>query len=81
MVQACGGLVDLVAEETFRHRGQVELENALRGAVVKVIGDSWAYSRSRSRGDVSPVLAAAAALWTADAELGEAGSTAELAIF
>ena len=71
-VQACGRLVDLVAEKQFCHRGQPELEDALRGAVVKTLSDSWVYSRSRSRSDVSPLLAAAAALWVADAELSEA---------
>jgi len=71
-VQSCGALVDLVAEGRFRHRGQWEIEEALRGAVVKTFSDSWAYSRSRSRSDVSPLLAAAAALWVADAELAVA---------
>jgi hypothetical protein len=68
-VQSCGALVDLVNEERFRHRGQVELSDAIRGAVVKTFSDSWVYSRARSRGDVSPLLAAAAALWAADQEL------------
>jgi hypothetical protein len=79
-VQGCGGLVDLTAERKLRHRGQVEIENALRGAVVKVIGDSWVYSRSRSRSDVSPLLAAAAALWAAETELTP-GGVAEIAIY
>jgi hypothetical protein len=44
---------------------------AIRGAVVKTFSDSWVYSGSRSRTEVSPLLAAAAALRTADLELAE----------
>ena len=72
-VQSCGALVDLVNEQKFRHRGQLELTEAIRGAVVKTFSDSWVYSRSRSRTDVSPLLAAAAALWVADLELETPG--------
>ena len=76
-VQACAGLVDLVAEGKFRHRGQHEFRDALRGGVVKSLGESsWVYSRSRSRADVSPLLAAAAALYVADQELDVAGAAA-----
>ena len=48
-VQSCGALVDLVNEGKFRHRGQLELTEAIRGAVVKTFSDSWVYSRARSR--------------------------------
>jgi hypothetical protein len=68
-VTGCGALVDLVAESGFRHRGQLELTEALRGAVVKTLSDSWVYSRSRSRSDVSPLLAAAVTLWKAEVEV------------
>lgn len=67
--QACGRLVDLVNEQLFRHRGQVELLQAVRGAVTKQVGDGWVYGRSKSRSDVSPLLAAAVALLVADTEL------------
>lgn len=70
-VQACGALVDAVAERKFRHLGQDALVGALRGAVAKPVGDSWAYSRSRSTSDVSPLLAAALALWGAEGTLPE----------
>jgi hypothetical protein len=79
-VQSCAGLVDLVAEKRFRHRGQHELRDALRGAVIKPLGESWVFSRSRSRSDVSPLLAAAAALWVAETELTP-GGVAEVAIY
>lgn len=70
-VQACGALVDAVAERKFRHLGQDALVGALRGAVSKPVGDSWVYSRSRSTSDVSPLLAAAVALWGAEGALPE----------
>lgn len=74
-VQACGGLVDLVAQGRFRHRGQLEFEESLRGSVIKQFSDSWVYSRSRSRSDVSPLIAGAVALWTGDVELAEHRAT------
>jgi hypothetical protein len=67
--QACGALVDLVNEGRLRHRGQLEIAEAIRGAVVKTFSDSWVYSRSRSRSDVSPLLATAVALWKAEVEI------------
>lgn len=80
-VQSCGALIDLVNEGKFRHRGQLELTEAVRGAVVKTFSDSWVYSRSRSRSDASPLLAAAAALWVADTEIGAASGAWEAQIF
>lgn len=68
-VAACGALIDAVGERRFRHRGQLVFVNALRGAVVKTSSDWWVYSRSRSTTDVSPLLAAAVALWKAEVEL------------
>ena len=79
--EACGSLVDLVAEGAFRHRGQPELAAAVRGAVTKTIGEGgWVYSRSRSRADVSPLIAAAVALATAALEI-QVGGTAAIEIF
>ncbi|HEY7694239.1 MAG TPA: hypothetical protein VH816_18020, partial [Gaiellaceae bacterium] len=70
---ACGVLADLVSSRAFRHRGQQELSVALRGAVVKPVGDEgWVFSRTRSRSDVSPLLALACALHTASVELEDA---------
>jgi hypothetical protein len=74
-VRSCGALIDLVNEGKFRHRGQLEIVEAILGAVVKMFSDSWMYSRSRSRSDVSPLIAAAAALWLAELELPRAGVT------
>jgi hypothetical protein len=37
--------------------------------VVKTFSNSWVYSRSRSRSDVSPLLVTAVALWKAEVEI------------
>ena len=74
--EAVGTLVDLVAESRLRHRGQPEFTEALRGAVTKPLGDGWAFSRSRSRSDVSPLISVAVALHVADLELDLAGAAA-----
>ncbi len=71
---ACSALIDLVNEGRFRHRGQLELTEAVRGAVVRPFSDSWLYSRSRSRTDVSPLIACAVGLWKADVEFQPGGA-------
>jgi hypothetical protein len=50
------------------------LSVALRGAVVKPLGEAWIFSRARSRSDVSPLLALACALHTASVELEPAAA-------
>ena len=73
-------LLDLVRAEPEQVRGKPEagkLAGAVRGAVTKTIGEGgWVYSRSRSRSDVSPLIAAAVALATAEQELQVAGANA-----
>lgn len=64
MAQACGELYDAVVSGSMRHRGQPELDTAMRLAVAKPRGDGgWAWSRSSSTGDISPLVAATAAFW------------------
>jgi hypothetical protein len=79
--QACGALVDLVNEERLRHRGQLEIAEAIRGATVKTFSDSWMYSRSRSRSDVSPLLATAVALWKAEVEIAPVANQHVVMVF
>jgi hypothetical protein len=73
--EACGSLVDFVTEARFRHRGQRELTEAVRGAFTRTLGEGWIFSRSKSRSDVSPLIAAAVALTTAELELPLSGVT------
>jgi hypothetical protein len=56
-IAACGTLVDLVRGQALRHIGQAELEHALRAAKVKPLGDAWAWSRSKSSGDITALIA------------------------
>jgi phage terminase large subunit-like protein len=60
--QACGRLVDQVAQESIRHLGQGELSSAIRGAKPRPLGDAWAWSRKSSTVDISPLVAATLAL-------------------
>jgi hypothetical protein len=59
---ACGKLLDLVAEQGFRHLGQLELLAALRGAKSKPVGDASAWSRKASSGEAALVVAMTLAL-------------------
>jgi phage terminase large subunit-like protein len=60
---ACGKLLDLVAEQGFRHIGQPEFVAALRGAKSKPLGDAWVWSRKQSTGDAALVVAMTLALY------------------
>lgn len=60
--QACGRLVDLVAEGSLAHLGSDELRDAIRGARSRPLGDAWAWSRKNSSVDISPLVAATLAL-------------------
>jgi hypothetical protein len=69
---ACGVFVDAVGEQTFRHLGQAEMLAAIRGAKARPLVDRWAWSRTKSTVDISPLVAATLALWSAvEADVGE----------
>jgi phage terminase large subunit-like protein len=63
--QACGKLADAVVQGTLRHLGSTELQNAVRGAAIRPLGDAWAWSRKTSAVDISPLVAATLALSSA----------------
>jgi len=63
--QACGRLVDMVADGTLAHLGSAELRDAIRGARTRQLGDAWAWSRKHSSVDISPLVAATLALGVA----------------
>lgn len=60
---ACGLFFDLVEQKTGRHLGTPELEEAVRGAVKRPLGDAWAWSRARSGPVISPLVAVTLALY------------------
>ncbi|MEH1059390.1 hypothetical protein V6U89_29805 [Micromonospora sp. CPCC 206171] len=60
---ACVQFVDAVIQKTFRHRGQLQLTNAVAAAKTRKVGDSWAWDRFKSETDISPLVAATLARW------------------
>lgn len=54
---ACEFWLRLVNEGRLRHRGEAELAIALDGAGQRSLGDGWAWSRSRSGVDITPLTA------------------------
>jgi hypothetical protein len=63
--EACGRFVDVVSEGSLRHMGSLDLMNAIRGAKTRPLGDRWAWSRKNSTVDISPLVAATLALYSA----------------
>jgi hypothetical protein len=71
---ACGEFVDAVGEGTLRHIGQEELDSAIRGAKARPLVDRWAWSRTKSTVNISPLVAATLALHSAlENDVGELG--------
>lgn len=66
-VRACGLIFDVVDQERLRHRGQPELDAAIRGAAKRPLNDAWAWSRKSSGVDISPLVAVTIALWRVEA--------------
>lgn len=62
---ACGQFVDAVGEDGLRHLGQDEMTLAIRGAKARPLVDRWAWSRTKSSVDISPLVAATLAHWSA----------------
>jgi hypothetical protein len=70
--KACGFFVDAVGEKTLRHLGQQELDHAVKGARARPLVDRWAWSRTKSNINISPLVAATLALWAAhENDVGE----------
>jgi hypothetical protein len=55
-------LISVVAEGGIRHLGGVEIPNALANATIVARGDSQAWSRIKSSGDISALVAATHAI-------------------
>ena len=58
---ACQVFYDLVMEKRLAHRGQSELDEAARVVGRRKMGESWAFGRAVSSGDISALVAAAIA--------------------
>jgi hypothetical protein len=68
VLQACGWLYDAIREHTVRFRSDRAFDAAINGAVKKVVGDMWAWSRKGSIADVTPLMAATLAFRSSPAE-------------
>lgn len=60
---ACGRFVDEIAAGTLAHRADPPLQNAVRAAVRRPMGDAWAWGRKLAAADVTPLVAATLAVW------------------
>ena len=70
---ACGMIFDLVEQGRLVHIGQKELEQAIKGASQRPLGERWAWSRRTSSVDITPLVSSTLALWAAlTAPSGEA---------
>ena len=65
LTQGTLAFYDLVAQSKLRHRGQPALDAAATGAQDRRAGDAFMWDRSKSVGDVAPIVAATAAVWLA----------------
>ena len=63
--QGCGIIFDAVEQGTLCHLGTRELQQAIRGATTRSLGDAWAWSRKDATVDISPLVAITLALWGA----------------
>lgn len=59
--QACGNFHDAVMQSRISHRGDPELDLAVRKAVTRPSGESWVWSQRLSPVDIGPLCAAALA--------------------
>lgn len=59
---ACGELLERVTNRTLRHRGQPDLDEAVRGAISRPSGDRWVFDRKRSGVNITPLCGLATAV-------------------
>lgn len=60
--QACGAVYDLCDNGEFRHYGQRELTDAIKGAKTRNVGDAWAWARKDSAENIAPLVGVTLAL-------------------
>lgn len=68
--QACGSIWSAVVEGSFVHRDQPILNDAVKGAARRQVGDAWKWSRRDSAVDITPLVGATVArfLWVRGVE-------------
>jgi hypothetical protein len=60
---ACAQSLDAIGDRTIRHRGNAELDAAVKAAAKRTVGDGWVWARRTPTVDVSPLIAGALALY------------------
>jgi hypothetical protein len=63
--QACGQFYDDIVDGRAQIRAHPALDDAVRGARKRLIGDSWVWARKDVSADVSPLIAVTLARWAA----------------
>jgi len=71
-------LEQAVVEGSLRHRGQPEMNSAVKGLAARMSGDTSPWSRRTSSTNVAPLFAAAAAVAAATHESGRADAWLEM---
>lgn len=66
VTQACASLLAKSKTREWRHSGNQRLSDALAGAAKKTVNDGWAWKRTSSSCDISPLVALTLALWMLD---------------
>ena len=74
MIRACGAFYDMAtrARNPLVHIGQPSLNEAVKLARKRDVGDGWAWER-KGWGDISPLVAVTLAAWTASNRRGRGG--------
>ena len=69
--RSCGAFYDAATSGPLVHMGQQPLDDAVASAVVRPLGDAWAWDRRKSTIDVAPLVAVTAAYyaWASEPEL------------
>jgi hypothetical protein len=63
--EACGTFFDAVPQQTMRHGGQPELDEAVFGAAERPLGEASAWGRKKSSTDITALVACTIARWGA----------------
>lgn len=68
--RACGRFFDLVDGGEFVHLDTPELNEAVKGAAKRPVGDAWAWARKTSTVDITPLCSVTLAAWGVVADDG-----------
>ena len=73
VANAAGSFYDNVRAQRIAHRGDWRLNDAVRGATKRPIGERWGFNR-KGNVDISPLVSASFAVYAVDAGMIEKGS-------